>query len=292
MRTPITSLPALNCFRAAAEQQSFSKAAEQLNLTHSAVSRAIRLLEEDIGTKLFDRRNRAVFLTSAGRELAQATQQGLGIIEDVISRLKADNTHTPITISCEPTLMMRWLIPRMPLFHKAFPKADIRLVAGGGPVTLGSGIDFAIRRDDFTWPASYETQLLFTEKVGPVCRLDKTSSFFANGKIQPSVSLLHTETRPDAWSTWCKLSGIICEKNPSLSFEHFYFSLQAAIAGLGIAIGPWHLVQQDIEAGLLTAPKGFVADGTGYYLLSSANRNWGQHSQEFRNWLMEISNQP
>ncbi len=292
MRTPITSLPALNCFRAAAEHQSFSKAAEQLNLTHSAVSRAIRLLEEDIGTKLFERRNRAVFLTNSGRELAQATQRGLGIIEEVISRLKANNKHAPIAISCEPTLLMRWLIPRIPLFHKEFPKADIRLVAGGGPVTLGSGIDFAIRRDDFTWSASYETQLLFTEKIGPVCRLDKISSFYANGKIQQSTPLLHTETRPDAWSTWSKLSGIKCETNPSLSFEHFYFSLQAAIAGLGIAIGPWHLVQQDIETGLLTAPSGFVADGTGYYLLSSASQGCGQHSQEFWNWLIEISNQP
>ncbi|MBX8827211.1 LysR family transcriptional regulator [Ochrobactrum sp. SFR4] len=292
MRTPVTSLPALNCFRAAAEHLSFSKAADQLNLTHSAVSRAVRLLEQDIGTALFERRNRAVFLTDAGRELAQATQQGLGIIEAAVSRLKVDHEHAPVTISCEPTLLMRWLIPRIPLFQKACPNADIRLIAGGGPVTLGSGIDFAIRRDDFDWPENYNAQLLFTESIGPVCRPDKVSSFFEGCKIQSDAPLLHTRTRPTAWSTWCKLNSTTHDNNPAHNFEHFYFSLQAAVAGLGVAIGPWHLVRDDISAGLLSAPSGFVADGSGYYLLSSSNHADSHDSLAFRNWLTDFNDQP
>ncbi len=111
MRQHITSLPALACFRVAAELESFSKAADRLNLTHGAVSRAVRLLEEDLGTSLFERRNRAVFLTDAGRRLAQVVARGLGEIEEEAQRIKAEHANAPVTVSCEPTLMMRWLIP-------------------------------------------------------------------------------------------------------------------------------------------------------------------------------------
>ncbi|AJE48733.1 LysR family transcriptional regulator [Celeribacter indicus] len=118
MRQQFTSLPALACFRVAAELESFSKAADRLNLTLGAVSRAVRLLEDDLGTPLFERRNRAVFLTDAGRRLAQVVARGLGEIEEEARRIKAAQAHAPVTVSCEPTLMMRWLIPRMPRGHR------------------------------------------------------------------------------------------------------------------------------------------------------------------------------
>ena len=98
MRQHITSLPALACFRVAAELESFSKAADRLNLTHGAVSRAVRLLEDDLGTPLFERRNRAVFLTDAGRRLAQVVARGLGEIDDEVRRIKAERANAPITV--------------------------------------------------------------------------------------------------------------------------------------------------------------------------------------------------
>jgi LysR family transcriptional regulator, glycine cleavage system transcriptional activator len=289
MKRPITSLPALGCFRAASEFESFSKAAESLNLTHGAVSRAVRLLEDDLGTPLFERRNRAVFLTDVGRRMALAVSQGLGQIEETAQSIREEQGSLPVTVSCEPTLMMRWLIPRMPEFHARYPDIDIRLTAGGGPVVLGTGTDLAIRRNDFHWPDTYTTQHLFDEKIGPVCRPDTANIWFSGGKIAMSATLLHTRTRLDAWDTWRKLSGHERHSGAAQIFEHFYFSLQAAIAGLGVAIGPWHLVRDDLQTGLLVAPNGFIADETGYYLLSQRPLATGTHMAAFRDWLEIIS---
>lgn len=288
MRQHITSLPALACFRVAAELESFSKAADRLNLTHGAVSRAVRLLEEDLGIPLFARRNRAVFLTDAGRRLAQVVARGLGEIEDEVQLIKASHANAPITVSCEPTLMMRWLIPRMPQFHAAHPAADVRLLAGGGQVTLGSGIDFAIRRNDFTWPETYFSRHLFDEWIGPVCRPDTAAIFFDADRIHTTANLLHTRTRPSAWTTWAGISGDTCPSGPGRDFEHFYFSLQAAVAGLGVAIGPWHLVQSDIRDGFLVAPQGFREDGSAYFLLSAREPKSGSLSEMFGDWLRAV----
>ncbi|AGT08797.1 LysR substrate-binding domain-containing protein [Paracoccus aminophilus] len=289
MRRQITSLPALECFRAAAELESFSKAADQLNLTHGAISRAVRLLEEDLGTALFVRRNRAVFLTDDGRQLAQAVAYGFDHIEGAIQSIRAARIQAPVTVSCEPTLMMRWLIPRMAGFHARHPECDIRLVAGGGPVALGDGIDLAIRRDDFDLPASYPAEFLFAEWIGPVCRPDLQTRFFDQGQLRSDAPLLHSRTRSSAWRDWSGLSREGLAAHPEQQFEHFYFSLQAAIAGLGVAIGPWHLVRDDLRNGLLAAPLSFRQDGSSYVLLAAGKAPGKAAQGVFRNWLMALA---
>lgn len=288
MKQHITSLPSLACFRVAAELESFRNAADRLNLTHGAVSRAVRLLEDDLGTSLFERRNRAVFLTDSGRRLAQVVARGLGEIEEEVQCIKAEHVNAPVTVSCEPTLMMRWLIPRMPQFHAAYPNADVRLLAGGGPVSLGSGIDLAIRRDDFTWPEAYHALHLFDEWIGPICRPEKASAFFGSDRMDGATMLLHTRTWPSAWTTWAEITGETYAPNPRQDFEHFYFSLQAAVAGMGVAIGPWYLVQDDIRAGLLVAPQAFRKDGSAYFLLSAQEPRIGSLPQIFGDWLRAV----
>lgn len=286
MSSVITSFPALICFAAAAELQSFSKAADRLNRTHGAVSRAIRLLEADLGVALFLRRNRAVFLTDEGRELAQAVQQGLGQIETAARRIQQSRRDAPVTLSCEPTLLMRWLIPRMPSFHAQYPDAEIHLQAGGGPVHLGAGITLAIRRNDFDWPARYWSESLFDEEIGPVCRPDRAAAFLSGAAPSPDAPLLHSRTRPSAWETWCQLQGQDLSSNPAQHYDHFYFSLQAAVAGLGLAIGPWYLVQDDLKSGFLTAPLGFRPDGSSYHLLANEAPKRGSAAASFREWLI------
>jgi DNA-binding transcriptional LysR family regulator len=183
---------------------------------------------------------------------------------------------------------MRWLIPRMPQFHAEHPKADIRLLAGGGPVLLGSGIDLAIRRNDFAWPETYFARHLFDEQIGPVCRPDLAAVFFDADRIRTAADILHTRSRPSAWTTWAEITGDTCPSGNGQEFEHFYFSLQAAVAGLGVAIGPWHLVQGDIRDGLLVAPHGFRADGSAYFLLSAQKPKNGSLSEIFGDWLRAV----
>ncbi|MFN4011692.1 MAG: LysR substrate-binding domain-containing protein [Pannonibacter sp.] len=290
MKPRLTSLPSLACFRVAAELESFSKAADRLHLTHGAVSRAVRLLEDDVGTALFERRNRAVFLTEDGRHLADAVARGLDQIEAAIRRIKETHKVGAVTVSCEPTLLMRWLIPRMARFQEAHPEADVRLLAAGGPVNLGNGIDLAIRRTDFDLPRSYAVHRLFSERIGPVCRPDRMDRFFADGALRPDAPRLHTHTRASAWRAWATLTGASDQvAQAGQVYEHFYFSLQAAVAGVGVAIGPWHMVRDDLHSGLLAAPLGFVPDGSSYVLLEPEAERTGPTALAFRNWLVAVA---
>lgn len=269
----LPSLLALRCFEAAARLENFSRAAEDLHLTHGAVSRAVRLLEDELGVALFERRSRRVFLTDAGRTLARAVGNGLDLMRQAVGELRASARQgRRWVLSCEPTLLMRWLIPRWPDFQARHPGIDVHLVAGGGPFSFASGIDLAIRRDDFPWPEGYHAEPLFAEKVGPVCRPDKAAAWFtakkAGAALKPGAPRLHTRTRPGAWPEWAAAAGQPAPDAKGQTFEHFYFSLQAAVAGLGVAVGPWHLVRDDLDSGVLAAPLGFVEDGSRYCLLS------------------------
>ncbi|HGE8409815.1 TPA: LysR family transcriptional regulator [Serratia marcescens] len=282
-------LGGLRCFEAAARLESFTQAAQGLNLTHGAVSRAVRALEEELGVALFERRHRRVLLTAAGRKLFQATQQAFGILDHTALELRQQALDAPLVLSCEPTLLMRWLIPRLPAFQQAHPDINLQLVAGGGPFSFHDGITAAIRRNDFDWGKQVHSLALFSEKVGPVCQPAALARMtIAEGSLRslrPGAKLLHAATRPDAWWHWAQQQGMALVGHPEQRFDHFYFSLQAAVAGLGIAMGPWLQVRDDLAAGLLSAPFGFTPDGNGYYLLSPQAIVPGSALARLAEWL-------
>ncbi|MEX5610668.1 LysR family transcriptional regulator [Pseudomonas protegens] len=176
-RRRLPPLSALRCFEAAARLESFTQAGATLHLTHGAISRAVRALEEDLGTPLFERRSQRVFLTAAGAELLHSVTQALDLIESTASRLRAPAPAAPLVLSCEPTLLMRWLIPRMPGFYAEHPQVPIQLLAGGGPFSFGAGIDLAIRRNDFAWSRDTQAHWLFDEAIGPVCRPERQADW-------------------------------------------------------------------------------------------------------------------
>ncbi|MGC3024798.1 LysR family transcriptional regulator [Burkholderia sp. DN3021] len=294
VRANLPSLMALRCFEAAARHENFSRAADELCVTHGAVSRAVRLLEDDLGVALFQRRSRRVFLTDAGRKLAQAVHDGLGLMRHAAHELRTEAARVRRwVLSCEPTLLMRWLIPRWPGFQARYAGVDIHLAAAGGPFSFDSGIDMAIRRNDFAWPAGYHAERLFTERVGPVCRPDKVDAWFSSGRdgclLKPDAPQLHTRTRPDAWKEWAVAANRLAGSGRRQMFDHFYFSLQAAVAGLGVAIGPWHLVRDDLESGVLVAPMGFVEDGSHYCLLTPEPVTAGSAQSDLLAWLKAMA---
>ena len=271
----LPSLQALRCFDAAARLENFSLAAQELHLTHGAISRAVRLLEDELGLALFERRSRRVFLTDAGRHLAQAVHEGLERMRQATLELRARARQARRwVLSCEPTLLMRWLIPRWPRFQEQHPELQLHLVAGGGPFSFSDGIDLAIRRDDFPLPHGCHAEPLFAERVGPVCRPDRLQQWFTHAadgtlRLHSQAPLLHSRTRPDAWATWAaRTNAPAMAHSAGQQFDHFYFSLQAAVAGMGVAVGPWQQVRDDVASGVLVAPMGFVEDGSRYCLLS------------------------
>lgn len=211
-------LGGLRCFEAAARLESFTQAAQGLNLTHGAVSRAVRALEEELGVALFERRHRRVLLTAAGRKLFQATQQAFGILDHTALELRQQALDAPLVLSCEPTLLMRWLIPRLPAFQQAHPDINLQLVAGGGPFSFHDGITAAIRRNDFDWGKEVHSLALFSEKVGPVCQPGALARMtIAEGSLlslRPGAKLLHAATRPDAWWHWAQQQGVALVGHP------------------------------------------------------------------------------
>ena len=290
----LPSLNALRCFEAAARWEHFTHAAQELHLTHGAISRAVRMLEEDLGVALFERRSQRVHLTDAGRQLALAVREGLNLMEQATHSLRQHaKQQRPWVLSCEPTLLMRWLIPRWPAFQQQHPDLQVHLVAGGGPFRFGDGIDMAIRRNDFPAPDSAYAAPLFAEKIGPVCRPDQAEQWFVqrSGRVtlSPNAPLLHTRTRPQAWEQWAALAKHKLKARNHQHFEHFYLSLQSAVAGLGVAIGSWHQVRDDLAQGLLVAPVGFVEDGSSYQFLTPQKPAANSPSAKLLAWLQSLA---
>ncbi|TCT96665.1 LysR family transcriptional regulator [Pseudomonas sp. LP_4_YM] len=274
-------LAALRYFDVAATTQSFIRAAECLHVTHGAVSRQVRLLEESLEVALFERRNRAVFLTSAGRALHATTQAIFEQLESTVQRLKDSDDNPVLVVSCEPTIAMRWLIPRLPRLNAAHPDLQLQLVAAGGPLDFArTNVDIAIRRDDFHWGMTLHQQKICDEWIGPVGRPPLSP------KLQGHRQL-HSATRPDAWATWLRLTGETAIAGERSDFEHFYLSIQAASAGLGVAMASALMVRDELDTGQLQAPLGFVRDGSAYHLLSPCPLNDAGKRQRFAEWVKQ-----
>lgn len=259
-------LNALRFFEAAARLGSFAQAAGELNLTHGAVSRQIRLLEESLGVALFERRNRGVFLTPQGEQLRVAAQYAFEHLNAAMDALRQPARQAPLVLSCEPTISMKWLIPRLGDFYRCHPEIQLHIFASGGPVAFQrDGVDIALRRNDFKWDAGVHAETVCDEWIGPVC----APSLLRRNKLHlPAQRVLHTSSRKTAWASWRGASKTAAEHSGSQTYEHFYLTLQAAGAGLGVAISSVFMAQDEIADGRLVAPFGFVRDGSAYCLLS------------------------
>ena len=275
-------LAAFRFFNVAAQTQSFVRAAQQLHVTHGAVSRQVRLLEEAIGVELFDRRNRAIFLNRAGRLLYDVTGPMFEQLESAVYRLQGEVREDVLVLSCEPTIAMKWLIPRLPDFHAAHPHLQVQLLAAGGPIDFArSGADLAIRRDDFHLDQSIHSVRICEEWIGPVC----TPSNSPDKRKSQGVRLLRSQTRPLAWDNWLRLSEMAMPNAGSVDYEHFYLCIQAATAGLGISVVSFLMVQDELRSGQLIAPFGFIQDGSAYCLLSPRPFEESAKCTAFRDWV-------
>lgn len=266
-----SSLPPLNTllpFEATVRHASMTAAAQELHVTHGAVSRQVQNLERSLGVSLFERHPRSLRPTPEARQLAAVVRDALDQIDAVTRQVSHRTPAGPLTLSCEPTLLMRWLIPRLPELAGSLPDITVHLSAGGGPVFFErDNIDLAIRRDDFPFPDKVSRARLFAERIGPVCRPDLVGRLTGAADLG-KAAFLHTGTRPQAWDDWRRITGMTAEPASQQTLEHFYLTLQAAVAGVGVAVAPYAVVRDDLERGQLVAPFGFVPDGTSYHLLS------------------------
>jgi DNA-binding transcriptional LysR family regulator len=172
-----------------------------LALTHGAVSRRITKLANDIGVRLFEKNGRGLRLTPAGETLNLTLSRFFGELAATVQSLRTTSAgKTALVLSCEPSVAMRWLIPRLGGFQVAHPNLAVHLSVGGGLVDFRKNhVDLAIRRLDFTVPETWNVRTLFPEKVGPVMRPELVSRFEHDDYLA-----LGSKTRPDAWAQWLK----------------------------------------------------------------------------------------
>lgn len=256
-------------------------AADELFITHGAVSRQIKSLEASLGVALFVRRNRAIFLTVAGETLLDTCQDIFTRLRTAVEQITAPDARKPLVVSCEPTIAMRWLIARLPDFQAQHPEIVVHLFAAGGAVAFTEkGIDLAIRRNDFDFSLDCCAERLTDEMVGPVCVPALADCALTD------APRLHANTRLNAWQNWSEQTqNVLSTHAPEQFFEHFYLSLQAASAGLGVAMASKLMVEQDLLDGRLVAPYGFSADGSQYALLSATTISNDPRKMAFLDWL-------
>ena len=285
-------LGTLTAFEAAARHQSFSRAAQELNLTHGAISRAVAQIEARLGVGLFVRRNRRVYLTAAGQRLKKTATETLDALSLTVEEIHRHDSGSPfLTVSCEPSLAMRWLMPRLGEFRTLCPELNVDLRMAGGPIDLLSeSCDIAIRRMDFGVNDDYQITTLCSELAGPVC----TTAYWNDHIAQDlsNANWLHSRTRPNAWDDWKAAYGLerIIPKSEQ-HFDHFFYSLQAAQDRLGVAIGSVPLVSDDLKTQRLIAPLGLQSTGYDYALLTLEDPSQDPRVSAFCKWLMGLINQ-
>ena len=291
MSARLPSLNGLRAFEAAARHLSFTVAAAELNVTQTAISHQIKRLEEELGVRLFVRQNRALALTPQAREYLPGVRAAFNDLRLATDRLlRKDNDHV-LTVSTLASLAAKWLLPRLSAFQEAHPGIDVRITTSTNLVDFKSGdVDAAIRYGRGLWPG-LRADWLMADEMFPVC-----SPALLSGdkplKCPEDLAhwtLLHSSGGyDDDWRLWLTAAGLPTDisKQPGLTFDLILMTVQAAIDGIGVAMGRTSYVEADIAKGRLVVPfKITLPVDAGFYLVSPEARADTPKLEAFRQWL-------
>ncbi|WP_174076524.1 LysR family transcriptional regulator [Rhizobium rhizogenes] len=284
----LPSLSLLSAFEAAARTGSVTVAARELDLTQSAVSRQIKALEGQLGVELFVRERQTIRLTLAGDSYACEIREALRRISSASLDLRANPNGGTLNVAILPTFGTRWLAPRLGDFLATNPGITINLVTRLSPFDFRlDSIDAAIHFGHPHWPGA-ELAFLMSERTMPACSPD----FLARHRlVEPAdflqVPLLHLTTRPDAWEKWLAANGAPASGVRGMLFDQFATAAQAAISGLGVALLPTFLIQEELKRGELVAasPNELESDER-YYLACPFERLAYPPLVRFREWIV------
>jgi LysR family glycine cleavage system transcriptional activator len=287
-RHRLPPLNSLRAFESAGRLKSFSQAARELSVSHGAISRHVQQLEEWLGLALFVRRHRAVELTDEGAAYLPDATAALDRIAVATSRLVERPAPRVLRVNALITFALRWLVPRLSEFQMMHPNIEVRLKTSNEPVlSIGSSFDVIIRGGPEAL-AGYTAFEFLSESHLPVCS-PKILAHFPLDKIRDleQHTLLHAATLPSVWPDWLREAGAPdLQPRRSLTFEHFYVTLQAAADGLGVAIGPTALVEDDVLEGRLIKPfAGPSKQAWRYHAYVASDRSKDPANTLFLDWL-------
>ncbi|MEO7383762.1 MAG: LysR family transcriptional regulator [Novosphingobium sp.] len=273
------SLDDLRAFETVARLGSVRAAANELALTHGAVSRRVAKLALDLGLRLIQPDGRGVRVTTDGDRLAAATGRAFGDIENILREIRAATMRSPIILSCERSLAMRWLIPRLSAFQDKHPEVEVHLSTGGGPLDFERDrVTLAIRRLDFPIAPEWTITKLMAEQVGPVMLPSMRQRFETGDYVA-----LGSRTRPLAWQLWLDGHPEAPMPRTTRLMDHHFLMVEAAVGGLGVAMAPKAIAADDAR---IEAPMGFDDDGTDYGLIHPGGTTVSDDLAALKDWLI------
>lgn len=291
MALTLPSLTGLRAFEAAARHLSFTRAADELNVTQTAISHLIRRLEEQLGIKLFVRRNRALELTREAQDYLPAVRGAFEDLRRATARLRRSERDGVLTVSTTPSLAAKWLVTRVAAFQDVNPGIEVRISTSSHLVDFQrEEVDMAVRYGHGVWPG-LRTDWLMAEDMFPVCSpsLQDGEHPLRKPEDLQHHTLLHATVSREDWQLWLTAAGlpVSIATRRGLSFDQSFMAIQAAVEGLGVALGRNRFVESDIAAGRLVVPFNIVLPGdAGYYIVAPEVTADAPKIALFRDWLI------
>ncbi|MGJ4901547.1 transcriptional regulator GcvA [Bradyrhizobium sp. HKCCYLS2058] len=287
----LPSLNGLRAFEAAARHLSFTRAASELNVTQTAISHQIKRLEDELGIRLFVRQNRSLALTPQARDYLPLVRAAFDDLRLATERLVRKDNAKVLTVSTIASLAAKWLLPRLTAFQEAHPGIDVRITTSTGLVDFRKDdVDAAIRYGRGHWPG-VRAEWLMADELFPVCSpalLQGDKPLRCPEDLAHHTLLQASGGYDDDWRLWLTAAGLPVEmsRQGRLSFDLSLMTVQAAIDGLGVAIGRTAYVQDDIAKGRLVVPfKMTLPSDAGFYLVTPEGRTDPPKLKAFRQWL-------
>lgn len=294
MNSRLLPLNALRAFEASARHRSFSRAADELNVTPAAISHQIKGLEEFLSAKLFHRAKRTLMLTPAGQTLLPGIRKGFAAFSEAMADFGYFDETGMLTVAVTPSFAAKWLVHRLEHFNRAHPDVDIRMTTSMGLIDYErEGIEIGVRYGKGDYEGLVAEHLLSTEMI-PVCsprlletdRPLKTPHDLENFTLLHDDSHRHEEMYPD-WAVWLRAVGATnVDPSHGLRFDTAGETQNAAVEGVGVALGRTTLVSDDIEAGRLVRLFDLVLPSDfAYWIVYPEDSIKRPKVRAFRDWL-------
>ena len=299
LRKTLPPTNSLVVFEAAARHMNFTRAARELEVTQSAVSRQIQLLEDHLGIALFKRQARGLVLTREGERLHQAVTMGLEHIANVAADLRRSRGPGELTVASSVTFASYWLMARIAKFRAAHPEIELRLFASSPIYDLAAeGIDLAVRYGAGEWPG-VEASRLFDNEIWPVC----APRYRQGRKPLASVADLLDETLLNlskfdrnwvTWETFLAAHGVAgAPRHRGLTYDNYMVLIQSALRGEGIALCGRRLAEDFLAQGDLVRPiSEALKSDRGFYLIRPREKQMSHTARQFHDWLLEEAHRP
>lgn len=278
--TPLPSLNALRAFEAMARTGRVTLAAEELHVTHSAVSRQVKALELSLGVRLFSGPKNRLVLTAAGRDLLPALTEAFDQIATAVHRTRSGGEDLHVAVNA--SISVKWLIPRLAGFQAAHPDIRLHLSELAAHATAHRGAQAVVRIVPTSRLSDPACTPFIRNALGAVLSPDLAQRCGGDILAAPRLAAV---THPEAWPIFAELAGIELPPVHERPFAHVHFAMDAALAGLGAAVVSWPLCAKEIAAGQLVAPLGFRRSESAFAMLTAPSAE-SRALSHFREWLV------